>query len=81
MRKDIYIIKNKINNKVYIGQAIDSHKRFISHCSRAKRNIDNSPIHDAINKYGKENFYYEIIESQISNYNDRENIGLVIIIV
>lgn len=71
MNKDIYIIKNKINNKVYIGQAINTHKRFISHCSRAI-NKDNSPIHDAINKLGKENFYYEILESQIENYNERE---------
>ena len=72
MNKDIYIIKNTINNKVYIGQAINTHKRFISHCSRAKINNDKSPIHDAINKYGKENFYYEILESQIPNYNERE---------
>lgn len=63
MLKDIYIIKNKINNKVYIGQAIDTKKRFLSHLSRSKNNTDNSPIHDAINKYGRENFYYEILES------------------
>ncbi|MGM9858078.1 MAG: GIY-YIG nuclease family protein [Bacilli bacterium] len=72
MNKDIYIIKNTVNNKVYIGQAIDTHKRFISHCSRAKINKDNSPLHDAIHKYGKEKFYYEILEHQISNYNEKE---------
>lgn len=72
MKKDIYIIKNKINNKVYIGQAIDSNHRFISHLSRAKTNSDNSAIHNAIIKLGKENFYYEILESQIENYNERE---------
>lgn len=29
MKKDIYIIKNTINDKVYIGQSIDANKRFI----------------------------------------------------
>lgn len=72
IKKDIYIIKNTINKKVYIGQAKNTQKRFISHCSRAKTNSDNSPIHDAINALGRENFYYEILESQIEDYNEKE---------
>lgn len=72
MRKSIYVIKNKINNKVYVGQAIDPQHRFISHLSRAKTNADHSPIHDAITALGKENFYYEILEENIENYNERE---------
>ena len=50
VKKSIYVIKNKINDKVYVGQAKDPQHRFISHLSRAKTNADNSPIHDAINK-------------------------------
>lgn len=71
-KKDIYIIKNKINDRVYIGQSNDTEKRFISHCkeSSAKRGV--SLIDRAIQKYGRENFYYEILESQITNYNERE---------
>ena len=69
IRKDIYIIKNDINTKVYIGQALDSKKRFQSHC---KKNSDNSLIDKAIQKYGKEHFWFEILESQIENYNERE---------
>lgn len=69
VKKDIYIIKNDINTKVYIGQALDSKKRFESHC---KKNHDNSLINKAIQKYGKEHFHYEILESQIENYNERE---------
>lgn len=69
IRKDIYIIKNDINTKVYIGQALDTEKRFKSHC---KRNYDNSLIDKAIQKYGKEHFWFEILESQIENYNERE---------
>lgn len=69
IRKDIYIIKNDINTKVYIGQALDSEKRFKGHC---KNNRDNSLIDKAIQKYGKEHFWYEILETQIENYNERE---------
>lgn len=69
IKKDIYIIKNDINNKVYIGQSINSENRFKSHC---KPNKDNSLIDKAIQKYGKNHFWYEILESQIYNYNERE---------
>lgn len=62
VKKSIYVIKNKINNKVYVGQAIDPQHRFIAHLSRAKTNADNSPIHDAIEALGKENFYYKILQ-------------------
>ena len=69
VKKDIYIIKNDINSKVYIGQALDSKKRFTSHC---KINNDNSLIDKAIQKYGKEHFWFEILEEQIEDYNDKE---------
>ena len=71
MKKSIYIIKNKINNKVYIGQAIDPHKRFIGHISKAKYGLQ-MPISIAINTLGKENFYYEILEKDVENYDERE---------
>lgn len=60
-----------INNKIYIGQSIDPNHRFISHCSRANNDSDNSPIHTAIKKYGKENFVLDIIE-WTEDYNNRE---------
>lgn len=71
MKKDIYIIKNKINDKVYVGQALNSAERFRNHCkpSAAK---DGSLIDKAIQKYGVDNFWFEILESQIENYNERE---------
>lgn len=72
MKKDIYIIKNDINNKVYIGQAVNTQNRWWHHLSDAKKNKKYSIIDRAINKYGKEHFYYEIIESQIEDYNVRE---------
>lgn len=69
IRKDIYIIKNNINTKVYIGQSLDTRNRFLSHC---KGDYDNSLIDKAIQKYGKEHFWFEVLESQIEDYNDKE---------
>lgn len=69
VKKDIYIIKNDINTKVYIGQSINTKERFASHC---KKNKDNSLIDKAIQKYGVEHFWYEILEEQVENYNERE---------
>lgn len=69
IKKDIYVIKNNLNDKVYIGQSINSEERFKSHC---KGNYNNSIIDAAIQKYGKEHFWYEILESQVENYNERE---------
>lgn len=69
VKKDIYIIKNDINTKVYIGQSLNSEKRFKEHC---KGDYDNSLIDKAIRKYGKQHFWFEILESQIENYNERE---------
>lgn len=71
MKKSIYIIKNKINNKVYIGQAKNPQRRFIGHISKAKGGLQ-MPISIAINTLGKENFYYEILEKDIENYDERE---------
>lgn len=71
LKKAIYLITNIVNGKKYIGQSVNPHRRFISHCSRARTGYDNSPIHSAIKKYGKENFILEIIE-WTENYNQRE---------
>lgn len=54
----IYKIENLINHKVYIGQSIEIEKRWQKHLN-AK---DNFAIHKALQKYGKENFSFQIIE-------------------
>lgn len=54
----IYKITNLLNQKVYIGQSIDIKKRWKEHCIT----IDNCAIHQAIQKYGKENFSFEVLE-------------------
>lgn len=69
MVKDIYKITNNINGKIYIGQSKNTKERFKSHCKETSKDC---LIDLAIQKYGKENFTVEIIESQIKNYNERE---------
>ena len=72
MKKYIYIITNNINDKVYIGQAINVKQRFQSHCKPSSAIVDNDLVAKAIQKYGKEHFFVSILENNIENYNERE---------
>jgi group I intron endonuclease len=57
----IYKATCKINGKSYIGQTIRSLRRRISEHLLAVKNGSNYPLHNAIRKYGIENFSWEII--------------------
>ncbi|MBQ4060572.1 MAG: GIY-YIG nuclease family protein [Bacilli bacterium] len=72
MKKDIYVIKNDINSKLYVGQAINTKERFQSHCKPSAAYRENEVIAKAIQKYGKELFWYEILEHQVEDYNEKE---------
>ena len=52
----IYKITNKINGKKYVGQSNNINRRFSEHCLRSE-----IPIDIAIQKYGKENFVFEVL--------------------
>ena len=52
----IYILKNKVNGKCYVGQTIQSVKKRINNHMYTCRHKNNMPISRAINKYGMENF-------------------------
>ena len=59
----IYRITNLKNNKVYIGQAVDIEKRLEGHKRNLRGNYHiNKHLQNAWNKYGEENFKFEIIE-------------------
>ena len=59
----IYGIKNKINNKIYIGQSINIETRFKTHLRELKQQKHaNSKLTNSYNKYGVENFELEILE-------------------
>lgn len=53
-----YIIKNLINNKIYIGKTGDLEERWKKHLSISlnPNSVNYFAIHKAIHKYGKENF-------------------------
>jgi len=62
MKLEVYKLTNKQNGKIYIGitnQGVAT--RWCKHCSDARSNSP-FPLHNAIRKYGKENFQIEIIE-------------------
>lgn len=64
----IYQIKNKKNEKVYIGQSVYLEERIRDHFASAGK-IKNHPLYDAIAEYGEENFdvtYLEILEENLS---------------
>lgn len=70
--KDIYIIRNTINNKIYVGQSNNVQDRFSKHLSEARLCTDNMPIHEAMREFGFDKFYYEIVELDVSNPDERE---------
>ncbi|MFJ5713265.1 GIY-YIG nuclease family protein [Neobacillus sp. NPDC093127] len=63
----IYIIRNKINNKVYIGQTIQNpSERFKQHKKLAKSGSDQY-LHRAMRRYGINNFFIEILEDLVED--------------
>ena len=59
----IYKITNNVNGKVYIGQSINIEARWKDHINTLNRNISHSVLlQRAWNKYGQENFSFEILE-------------------
>ncbi len=60
----IYRIRNIVDNKFYIGSAKNFYKRWIVHKSLLRRNKQlNKHFQFSWNKYGEENFIFEILES------------------
>lgn len=63
MKSGIYIITCLVNRKYYIGYATDFKRRKNHHFNRLKANKHcNIYLQNAYNKYGKENFVFEILE-------------------
>ena len=69
----IYIIRNTVNSKIYVGQTTVSIKlRFQNHLSAARNNKD-YVIGKAIRKYGQDKFYVELLEECLKEeLNERE---------
>jgi len=62
MKYTIYIIKNEINNKVYIGYTSKNiDERFITNIKNAKKKI-NRRLYDSMNKYGHKKFTISVLD-------------------
>ncbi|MBD1379204.1 GIY-YIG nuclease family protein [Metabacillus arenae] len=61
---NIYLITNTINNKKYVGQSIDPIQRWKNHQKDSKKYLSRY-LYRAMNKYGIENFKFEVIENDI----------------
>lgn len=84
----LYRITNNINRKIYIGQSIKPEYRWYQHKSHSADGSDHKQyIHNAMAKYGIENFTFEVIatcrtqedadeteSTLISQYNSRDKI-------
>lgn len=78
----IYQIRNTINNRVYIGQTKQPfEKRYLHHCWKLKSGShDNQWLQNAFNKYGTDNFVFEILlitppEAELINKYEYEMIS------
>ena len=72
MKGFIYIIKNTINNKVYVGQTRTSvNQRWSEHLRHAK--YGDQIINRAMKKYGVDKFYVETLEiCEVEKLDERE---------
>lgn len=59
----VYIIKNSINNKVYIGQTMNTlEHRFKKHLETARSKTKHTDLTDAMNEFGADKFWIESLE-------------------
>lgn len=72
----IYIIRNTENDKVYIGQTIHELGLRLAQHKRRAATIDNKyrKLYNAMNKYGVDKFYIDLVEDgiPIDELNDKE---------
>ena len=72
----IYKITNKVNGKCYIGQSIHIQQRLNRHKTAPFNPNDqskNTPLYQAIRKYGLDNFHFEVLcECAKEELNEKE---------
>ena len=63
-KSGIYVIKNLINNKVYVGKAVDIYRRIKDHVTalNTKNKNENPHLINSWHKHKCENFTYYVAE-------------------
>jgi group I intron endonuclease len=65
----VYIIRNTVNEKVYVGSAKNLYKRHVAHIYRLKRNEHHSPhLQRFFNKHGADVLQFDLLE--LASVND-----------
>lgn len=75
MKSGIYVIKNKANGKVYVGQSKQLNQRYSGHLRRIKKGTHHNEIlQKSFYKYGFDNFEFSILEEVLEEtlLNERE---------
>lgn len=68
MARGIYKIINVVNNKFYVGSAVDFKRRKARHFSELRNNRhSNGRLQKAWNKYGEQSFVFVVVEELDSN--------------
>ena len=62
----IYKITNLVNGKMYIGktECIDPYQRWKTHLEDSKKKSIHRPLYNAMQKYGTDNFEFEVIQRE-----------------
>ena len=69
-RPCVYMIKNTVNGKVYVGSSIDANKRYREHLRDLKKGDHHaSRLQNSFNRYGADAFEFSILK-----YTKRENV-------
>lgn len=64
MEAGVYLISNNVNGKCYVGSTVHLDQRRMEHFSRLANNKHiNAHLQNAYNKYGREAFDFEILET------------------
>lgn len=72
-RPCVYMIKNVINGKVYIGSSIDANKRYKAHTSHLKKGVHHSiRLQRSFDKYGEEVFVFIVLKYTDKNQHRKE---------
>lgn len=63
MNNGVYIIKNKVSGKVYVGSAVNIERRWRDHKYLLRKSKHHSPhLQSSWDKHGEENFEFIVIE-------------------
>lgn len=57
----IYVIRNRVDGKCYVGQSRTPATRWRAHQGHARRGGRSSPLYSAMRKHGVQNFTFEVL--------------------